>query len=271
MAEEARQKEAKELEEARQKEAMEVEEAEAQELAKEHEDVETQDVADGGPEDEQRAKEREEIGSDSGESEVDSKAGSSPEEDPEVQSDKRRKRRKVARDGQGGPRVRDPPCWRCKRANEPCKGPVGGSCDRCWSQHKSCNENAAAGKVGRKGATRRAAEVKPSPGPSKGKGKGVTLKVTPLKLEIGPPVAKTTTTMTTRASKRPRYYPVEPPTDLESDEMAAAVMDAAVEFGEMGAKVRSMAKLVDGFGLAMERFGGAMERMSEALNKHDLE
>jgi hypothetical protein len=81
---------------------------------------------------------------------------------------------------------------------------------------------------------------------TKGKARATTL-------EAGP----------SRPTKRPWVYEVEMPTDLESDEMAAAVMEAGGAFKDMGKRMR-------GFGAAMEKFGVAMRRIGEALDKHDL-
>jgi hypothetical protein len=132
--------EARKLEEAKARE--EQEEAKKLEEARVREEVQAQVAVEGGVvEGDGDEDEHEAVRSDAGESKVESRDGESPDEDMEVQPDKKRKWHKGARDSQDRPRVWDPPCWHCKGADEPCLGPPDGSCNRCWSLHKLCSEH----------------------------------------------------------------------------------------------------------------------------------
>jgi len=101
--------------------------------------------------------------------------------------------------------------------------------------HKGCEVGGGRGGTRKVAGTRKAA--------TKAKAKGKAKAATP---EVGP----------SRPAKRARVYELEPPTDLESDELAAAVLAAGKE--------------IIGIGEGMKRFGEAIRRMGEALNKHDL-
>jgi hypothetical protein len=118
--------------------------------------------------------------------------------------------------------------------------------------HKACDPDAAA--KGKRGASRKAVGKK---------AKKIKPPKTP-RIEVG------ATITIPRPAKRARVYPVDPPTDLESDEMAAAVKDAGRELATMGKRVVKMAENLSEMGSAMERFGAAVWRMGEALDKHDL-
>jgi hypothetical protein len=136
-----------------------------------------------------------------------------------------------------------------------CCGPAEGSCDRCAKMHKGCEVGAPPVAGAGRGGARRVAGARRAAAKPKAKGKAKAESP-----EAGP----------SKPLKRARIYELEPPTDLESDELAAAVLDVGAEMMGMGEAMGEAMKRGAAVGEAMKRLGAAVRRVGDALNKHDL-